>query len=105
MENERVPAAQTEPQSSRPVGQVTAVAAALGGLIATAAALGIGRFVYTPILPPMDRGSKAQQVRSGSDRLRKFRGLPDRRVARGNAAIARFAAPVAARVTRGQCRH
>jgi predicted MFS family arabinose efflux permease len=38
---------------SRSVGQFDAVAAALGGLIAIAAALGVGRFVYTPILPVM----------------------------------------------------
>ncbi len=52
MENDRVPTPQTESQGSRPVGQVNAVSAALGGLIATAAALGIGRFVYTPICRP-----------------------------------------------------
>jgi MFS family permease len=37
----------------KPIGETRAISTAIGGLLAIAAAIGIGRFVYTPILPPM----------------------------------------------------
>jgi predicted MFS family arabinose efflux permease len=44
---------QIKPQGAKSVARSGAISTALGGLIAVAAALGIGRFVYTPILPVM----------------------------------------------------
>jgi len=41
------------------------VAIAVGGLVALAAAMGIGRFVYTPILPYMDEGLGLTKAQAG----------------------------------------
>src|SRR5262249_31875100 len=46
-------AARPESEARRSLGQADSICTALGGLIAIAAALGIGRFVSPPILPPM----------------------------------------------------
>ena len=38
---------------------------ALGGLLAMAAGIGIGRFVYTPILPPMVEALSLTKAEAG----------------------------------------
>ena len=43
----------------------TPLALALGGLLALAAAIGVGRFVYTPILPPMVEALQLTKTQAG----------------------------------------
>src|SRR5258708_19318178 len=49
----------------RPIGETGAISTAIGGLLAIAAAIGIGRFVYTPIVPPMIEALALSKAQAG----------------------------------------
>ena len=58
--------APTKPASMRwPIGEARAISTAIGGSLAIAAAIGIGRFVYTPILPPMIEALGLNKAQAG----------------------------------------
>jgi predicted MFS family arabinose efflux permease len=58
--------APTKPEPMRrPIGETRAISTAIGGLLAIAAAIGIGRFVYTPIVPTMIEALDLSKTQAG----------------------------------------
>jgi predicted MFS family arabinose efflux permease len=58
--------APTKPEPMRwPIGETGAISTAIGSLLAIAAAIGIGRFVYTPIVPPMIEALDLSKAQAG----------------------------------------
>jgi predicted MFS family arabinose efflux permease len=58
--------APTKPEPMRwPMRETRAISTAIGGLLAMAAAIGIGRFVYTPIVPPMIEALSLSKAQAG----------------------------------------